>query len=108
MDIFNKKRVAKLEEDLAKAQKELYREQKLRESYRDELANLKEIAEFEKHAMPEDCRKGPWCASCEFAKGYYRYEYDCWGRGRSVWDYACGKGESCKNFIQKEVNDGQP
>lgn len=49
---------------------------------------------------PEDCKRGRWCQSCEFNKalhipGMY------WGSYDTV--YFCGKGESCQNFVQKEV-----
>lgn len=105
MDIFNKKRVAELEKELAKAIEELHRVKQLRESDQDELTNLRAITSFEKRNMPEDCKKGPWCASCEYAKSYYRVNYDYFGRCHGVTDYACGKGEACKNFIQKEIKD---
>lgn len=49
-------------------------------------------------ATPEDCKRGTWCEACEFATNI-RVD-NIFGSFRKV--YFCGKGESCKNFIQKE------
>lgn len=46
---------------------------------------------------PEDCKRGKWCAGCEFAKEIVGYD----GRIRHIMRF-CGKGEACANFVQKE------
>lgn len=53
-----------------------------------------------KDATPEDCKQGEWCKSCEFAKVYWSRSYCSNGLWRITSRYLCGKGESCKNFVQ--------
>ena len=48
-------------------------------------------------SMPSDCVRGPWCKICAFVKLYYIRHYD----ESSEIIYACGKGMTCSNFIQK-------
>ena len=90
-------------------------EKKLRETELDrdryiskaaELADkLKAVSELEE-SIPEGCTKGPWCKACEFVKTYYYTEYYGAYSGHSLETiYVCSKGESCKNFIQKENKD---
>lgn len=50
-------------------------------------------------ATPDDCKRGEWCKACEFVKEF-RVRCGPW-RTHTIW--ACGKGESCPNFVQKEV-----
>ena len=60
--------------------------------------------------IPDDCTPGSYCKACEFVKTYHfnyyipaylaehRHDYRATG-------YICGKGSSCKNFIQKEIKN---
>lgn len=102
MDLFNRKRVAELEKKL--------RDSELQNSiYSTKVAELRaaleEASELEE-TIPEDCVKGPWCKACEFAKvieydesyGTYPYKFNT-----TKTMYVCGKGASCKNFVQKNV-----
>jgi hypothetical protein len=50
--------------------------------------------------LPEDCVKGPWCQACDFSKTFHYTDYYA---GPLRTGYVCGKSESCKNFVQKEV-----
>ena len=98
MDIFNKKRVAELERELADVKRS-------RDKYITEAANLKvrldEITSLNE-SIPEDCEKGPWCKACEFARTFHYNEYYYPGNFEINVLYACGKGKSCKSFVQKE------
>lgn len=101
MDIFNKK-----------ALEELISENRRLESEKNklisELATLKTrleaIVEI-KESEPPDCKRGPWCKACEFVKIYHYGEYIP-GNGYTTYNnaYMCGKGDSCKHFVQKEIN----
>lgn len=72
----------------------------------DELATkLKEITKLE-DSIPEGCEKGPWCKACEFVRTYHYTEYYGAYGGHSLETiYTCSKGKSCKNFIQKEIEE---
>lgn len=102
MDIFNKKRVAELEKELKKARKELSDARTDATNYRKELETWKELVKFEE-TIPEECVKGPWCKACEFVKEFECYQFDFYGHRYIEPLYSCGKGESCKNFVQKEM-----
>lgn len=99
MDIFNKKRVAELEEKLAEMERDrdrYMRHANILESKIDAITDLKS-------QIPEDCTQGPWCKACEFVKVYY-YSHLYGFRGELDSEfYVCGKGESCKSFVQKEA-----
>ena len=54
-------------------------------------------------SVPKDCIVGIYCRGCTFVKEYcYHETFHC---GPVITGYYCGKGESCKNFIQKKVED---
>lgn len=102
MDIFNRKRIAELEEKLRDSERS-------RDRYMvkaSELAaKLEEVSKLEE-TVPEGCVKGPWCQACEFAKTIHFNEY----YGHSSFDtlvtmYVCSKGVSCRNFVQKGATD---
>ena len=46
--------------------------------------------------IPSDCKLGPWCQGCQYAKKYIRHleEVD------NIEAFYCGKNEACKNFVQ--------
>lgn len=94
MDIFNLKKARELEYELEKVRYE--RDQLMRDlDYNTHL--LEELLEV-KAALPTDCTPGPYCKACEFSKVYGYNYYHNWNIG-----HFCGKGQSCKNFIQKET-----
>lgn len=90
MDLFNRKRVAKLEEKLRDSER-------LVDLYINKAAELtvelEKVAKLEE-TIPEDCVKGPWCKACEFVKTIQYVTNRV---------YVCGKGASCRNFVQKNV-----
>lgn len=101
MDIFNHKRIQQLEEKLYDT--ELERDKYIAKA--TELdAKLREIGRIEE-MVPTDCVKGPWCEACEFVRTFHYnnyYGYNC----KSLQTiYVCGKGESCKNFVQRKVDE---
>ena len=102
MDIFNRKRVAELEQKLLETERDRDKyKTKATEFARklDELSKLEEV-------IPEGCEKGPWCKACEFCKTiHYTEYYGSFGGTVTAIAYACSKGKSCKNFVQKEITD---
>ena len=107
MDIFNKKALEKLEAENKKLKEE-------KDALIDKLAEV--TTKFEvmgelKESEPADCKRGPWCKACEFVKTYHYSEYIPGGYMRPGFTtlrtaYMCGKGDSCKQFVQKETNNG--
>lgn len=101
MDIFGRKRIAKLETQLCEVEKECY-------EYADKLAELtvtfKELGELQ-GCEPEGCVRGPWCKACEFVKTFYYTEHFGFGNFSTTTAYVCGKGKSCEHFIQKKLED---
>jgi hypothetical protein len=100
MDIFNRERVAELERKLAVAERD-------RDNYRvilSDLENALERASNIEKTIPEDCKKGPWCKACEFARGFRYREPASMGYITDT-VYVCGKGESCQNFVPKNMED---
>lgn len=101
LDIFNRKKVRELEERLINAETERNKYRNMAVHLENRLDNISKINE----TIPEDCKKGPWCAACEFGKAYsYMAHYDFGVRnGVTETFYGCRKGESCQHFIQKEI-----
>lgn len=80
----------KKDEEIAKLKREL----DINNSKFDHIENLK-------NTIPEDCVEGPWCPGCEFVDAYHIYDRLAVGHLRII--YICGKGTSCRNFVQKEA-----
>lgn len=49
-----------------------------------------------KDSTPADCKRGPWCKTCQFVRPFFNPL-----GGPTI--YVCGKSESCSNYVQKEV-----
>lgn len=102
MDIFNLERVAILEKENEGLQKEVNELKKLLARAETDLETALEAV----HSKPVDCTPGEYCKACEFSKNYYYWHH---GYHSShdfvVTGYFCDKGNSCKNFIQKEVTN---
>lgn len=104
MDIFNKNRVAELERENRGLMSE---NEDLKSALYHAEEQIKDLLKTIDH-IPEDCKPGPYCAGCGFAK---EYRYHNRVRGSTVFScyetrlngYICGKGEICKNFVQKEI-----
>lgn len=105
MDIFNRKRVKELEEEVKKLQREKAKLQWELDGSKHMVNNLRNSLADVIHyneTVPEDCKRGTWCAGCEFSKrltiwtGYPMHSENY---------HKCLKGESCPNFVQKEVKD---
>lgn len=107
--MFGKKRKER-EEEIRKLESVIYDlNQKISElngevtRYKDIVKSLKSdldsITKL-KDATPEDCKQGEWCKACEFVKVYLSRSYFSDGLWRTTPRYICGKGESCKNFVQ--------
>lgn len=47
--------------------------------------------------IPNHCVPGKYCRSCEHVKEYYTYSYGVYPETH----YACGRGGTCSDFIQK-------
>ena len=105
MDIFNKKRIAELEKKLRDT--EVERDAYIYKASELEM-KLEEVSKLEE-TIPEGCEKGPWCKACEFLRAF-RYTSGLSSSGyprNTKIIYTCAKGESCKNFVQKENKDEQ-
>ena len=72
--------------------------QKENQTLRDTLSSVQHLID----TTPVDCTPGKWCAGCEFSKSYHIPSSAMSGMFGS-YDilYVCGKGETCKNFLQK-------
>lgn len=106
MDIFNARLVDR--DYIENLEKKLRETECDRDMYMSKVAELSDklaaVSELEE-TIPEGCTKGPWCKACEFVRTFhYTMSY---GRNFSSKEiiYACSKGESCKNFVQKEIKD---
>ena len=101
MDIFNRKKVAELEERLEQTKRSLVIVKKERDDIQRDLVRssdtLKAIQAMQ-DAIPEDCTPGEYCRACEFVKPYFFCECHS-----VITGYTCAKGQSCKNFVQNEV-----
>lgn len=101
MDIFNRKKMAELQKTISELRAE-------RDRYQDSTTALKHkfeaLGELEE-AVPEGCVRGPWCKACEFVKTFHYDEYVGFCQHKTVTVYACGKGKSCSNFVQKELSE---
>ena len=107
MDIFNKKRVEELERELKKLKTVEDENNRLRSQLDKAIMDFK-FATTLKQEMPDDCTPGTYCKACEFGKECF-HNYHVYTGGysasynSSVSFYICTKGETCTNFIQKEV-----
>lgn len=107
MDIFNRKRVEELEEELDRTKRELLMAIKERDGLSREYTLLREELEAAvqlKDAIPENCTPGSYCRACEFSRPLYHYDSRSpLGRG---WleGHICNKAQSCANFIQKDTS----
>ena len=100
MDIFNRKRVKELERDLENAK---WDKNRILSDLRCLEAKFGALGDFPE-AVPEDCVRGPWCKACEFVKTYHYSSYYT-RHSEMLVAYVCGKGESCKQFVQRESPD---
>ncbi len=98
MDIFNLQKVEELEREIASLKHEL-----LETKYRANNAeqSLKRFLEL-RDTAPKDCTSGTYCRACEFVK---EFGYRGYWSSTILTGYYCGKGVSCKNFIQKKVEE---
>ena len=62
------------------------------------VKSFDELKDLMKNA-PEDCKMGPWCQGCQYAKEYVRYLGHNHGSVDAVY---CGKNEACQHFAQRE------
>lgn len=98
MDIFNLERVEELEQEIVRLKSKLHEAESRAISAENALERFMELRD----SAPEDCVSGSYCQACEFVKEFYYHEG--W-RGPIFTGYYCGKGKSCKNFIQKRVEE---
>ncbi len=97
MDIFNRKRIEELEDELYEAECE-------RVKYRRDIELLTKRLEAMgalEESIPEGCTKGPWCRACEFSRTFH---YSPYNSVSYTTFYTCSKGKSCENFVQKKEN----
>lgn len=101
MDIFNRKKVAELEKEVQDLNRLLELVKKERDDAQKRVDYLNETLKdvcVVRDDIPADCKPGEYCRACEFVKTY-RFSNMYW----VATGYTCGKGQSCKNFVQKEV-----
>lgn len=106
MNIFNLKRIEELESDLKGLEAE---NQRLRSALSRAESNISHLLTLRDN-IPEDCTPGSYCAACEFSRVYHVGIYASGYKSDRCHDYRnlgfiCTKGESCKNFIQKEIKN---
>lgn len=70
----------------------------------DSLRRKLEAAQNLVDTTPSDCTPGKWCAACEFSRCIHVPLHDEYSLGYEVM-YVCGRGEVCKNFLQKEFTE---
>jgi hypothetical protein len=110
MDIFNRKRVAELEEKVRKLEAVESENDRLRRELDNAVADLRDIIRL-KDTTPSDCIQGEYCRDCIFGEKitntYYVSGYNlsrCYNA--FINGYICKRGNVCKNLIQKEkTND---
>ena len=73
--------------------------QKENQMLRDKLESVQHLVD----TTPVDCTPGKWCRGCEFSKTYHIPKPTSYGM-LGAYDvlYVCGKGETCRNFLQRE------
>lgn len=106
MDIFNKKRVEELENELKRlknVERDLDQYKELLAEAERDLANCLNV----KSQLPEDCTPGDYCKACEFSKEYYYRHYSYRTHDAIFKGHLCNKANVCKNFTQKEVPNGK-
>lgn len=105
MDIFNRKKVEKLESVKRGLE---YENDSLRRALDETLEHLSNLAVI-RDKIPEDCTIGSYCSACEFSEPFHCFTYVSGCRVDRTYSYspityyACRKGNICKNFIQKEL-----
>ena len=67
MDIFGKKRISELEEELSKNKEKLSRYKYINDSLNDEIERLTD----ELNAKITDCNIGAWCNKCKYSSTAY-------------------------------------
>ena len=98
MDIFNLQKVEELEREIASLKHKLREAESRANNAENSLERFLELRD----AAPEDCTSGTYCQACEFVKEFC---YRGYWNGPILTGYYCGKGASCKNFIQKKVEE---
>ena len=106
MDIFNRKKVKMLEEQIHDLKMIELENDRLRRALDEVCAELRETVKLVDE-MPDDCVPGPYCTACGFGKQYSTSVYvpgaklnRCYRD--EVVGIMCIKANACKNFIQKE------
>lgn len=101
MDIFNRRRVAELEKELAQLKDE---NTDLKHHLDYAESEIKDIMN-QKESIPDGCTPGEYCKACVYAKDYLyeSYIYNC--RHTVITGKMCLKGQACPNFIQKETEE---
>jgi hypothetical protein len=96
MDIFNRKKLAELQNTISELRAERDRYKMCTAELESKFEKMGELEE----TVPDGCVRGPWCKACEFVKTFHHVEYVGFGQHTTVTAYACGKGKSCSNFVQ--------
>lgn len=88
--------IEKKDEDIARLEQKLDEAEATISNLNSNLRSFKAVND----GTPEDCKRGSWCGACEFAKEVVIPGKSFLGNTHVTF---CGKGESCSNFVQKEV-----
>lgn len=97
-----KHRILELEKELKKRDSQISKMDSCLKDYIRKFEMMQNISSN----TPDDCKRGEWCKACEFANVYhvpslYMLDYEL----TTTPIYICGKGESCKNFVQKSKGE---
>ena len=77
----------------------------LREQLQEAESNIRRILKI-KESIPSDCVMGNYCEACKFGTNYWYHQFGFHSnRNTIIQGILCKKGESCKNFIQKEIKE---
>lgn len=103
LDIFNRKKVRELEEELVRTRSECNKYRNFSVHLENKLDEISRVSDN----TPEDCKRGHWCMACEFGKVYHYLESFDFSTSIKTRNqiYVCGKAESCQHFVQKEDVD---
>lgn len=94
------KRVEELERTIDKKDEELARAYNDLTKYEKQFDAMQMVAD----TTPVNCIRGEWCKACEFSRVFHVERG--WPHRRYTAEIVlCGKGESCKNFVERRTKD---
>lgn len=98
--MFKNKRIAELERENLELKREVERLEQREANWERRFDAINETMS----SLPDDCKPGEWCRSCQFGRMFVRYDRHI-DNYESL--YLCGKDSVCKNFVQKDFKKGK-